>query len=225
MTDVAGGAQVTADECLGPTDVMDCEHPAIRRTVEELTAHAADEVEAARALFDFVRDDIRYDMGPILSERADWTASRTLERGYGFCQQKAVLLATLLRCRGIAAGVGMEVVQDAKIPPRLAAHIGSQELDPHGYTTVRLAGQWQRVDASLDSGLCDRKGYRRVEFVPGADCLLPATDRAGHPHFEHVRRHGEWPDMPEDVVTATLELDYLRNPEFRQLATRHGPSI
>ena len=63
-----------------------------------------------RLLFEYVRDEVAYEMAPRFDEgRDEWKASATLERGYGFCQQKAVALAALLRARGIPAGI---VVQD-----------------------------------------------------------------------------------------------------------------
>ena len=59
-----------------------------------------------RLLFDHVRDEVAYEMAPRFDEgRDEWKASATLERGYGFCQQKAVALAALLRARGIPAGI------------------------------------------------------------------------------------------------------------------------
>jgi len=45
-------------------------------------------------------------MAPRFDEgRDEWKASATLERGHGFCQQKAVALAALLRARGIPTEV------------------------------------------------------------------------------------------------------------------------
>jgi transglutaminase-like putative cysteine protease len=211
--------------CLAATSVIDSDTDIIRSLAETLAAGAADAPSTVQAIFDYVRDDIRYDMGPVLDKRNDWRASSTVERGYGFCQQKAVVLAALLRARGIPAGVGMETVLDHKIPPHLAEHIGGQELSPHGYTIVFVDGMWQRVDASLDATLCERKGYRVVDYTPSGDHLLPATDLADKPHFDHVRTIGEWPDVPDEIVAETLALSYLRDPAFRQLATRNGPQI
>lgn len=211
--------------CLDATSVIDSDTEVIRSLADTLAAGADDGPSTVKAIFDYVRDEIRYDMGPVLDERYDWRASTTVERGYGFCQQKAALVAALLRARGIPAGIGMETVLDHKIPPHLAEHIGGQELSPHGYTLAFVDGEWQRIDASLDAALCERKGYRVVEYTPEGDHLLPATDLAGKPHFDHVRAMGEWPDVPDEIVAETLALAYLRDPAFRQLATRNGPQI
>lgn len=210
---------------LGATDVIDSDSAVIRSLAHELACDAVDEPGSVKAIFDWVRDEIRYDMGPMLSDRRDWTASVTVRRGYGFCQQKAVLLAALLRARGTPAGIAVELLLDHKIPPHFAAHMGGQEIPLHGYTTVFVDGRWQRIDSTLDRMLCQRNGYRLVEYAAGADQLLPSTDLAGEPHFDHLGELGQWADVPDQVVSATLELPYLHDPSFLQMATRNGPQI
>lgn len=209
-------------DALGPTDVIDSDHPAVQRLARRLTDGASDEVAA---IFDWVRDAISYDMGPVLHDRGDWTASRTVDRGYGFCQQKAVLLAALLRARGIPAGVAVEELIDHKIPPRFAELMGGQQIPLHGYTVAFLDGAWRRLDATLDRALCERKGYRLVTYVPGGDGLLPETDLAGNPHIDHLGEVGQWADLPTEIVDRTLGLAYLHDPAFREMATRNGPQM
>lgn len=212
-------------EYLAATDVIDCGSPAVRELAKEITRDAGDEHARIKAMFDWVRDQIRYDMGPVLSSRRDWTASATIKRGYGFCQQKAVLLAALLRAGGFPAGFAVEALLDYKIPPHFAEYMGGQEIPVHGYTTVFVDGRWQRIDATLDRALCARKGYRLVEYSPNEDQLLPATDLAGQPHFVHLGEVGQWSDVPDEIVTATLALPYLSDPGYLRMATRHGPQI
>lgn len=212
-------------DCVDATSVIDSDSDCIRALADELAADAADDANAVRAMFDYVRDEIVYHMAPAVTERQDWRASDTVQRGYGFCHQKAVVLAALVRARGIPSALGMETLLDHKIPPHLVELIGSQELSPHGYTLVFVNGRWQRVDASLDSTLCAAKGYRVVEYAPGSDQLLPATDVSGKPHFDHVRPLGEWSDLPDEIVSDVLELGYLRDAGFVDMATRNGPSI
>lgn len=207
---------------VGPTEVIDSDHPAVRALATDIVRDADDEVAA---LFAWVRDRIRYDMGPVLHERSDWTASATVERGFGFCQQKAVLLAALLRARDVPAGIGIEKLLDHKIPPHFAEHMGGQEIPLHGYTVAFLDGAWRRIDATLDSTLCARKGYRVVDYLPGSDRLLPETDLEGNPHFVHLDELGRWPDVPDEIVERTLELSYLKDPTFLEMATRNGPQL
>jgi transglutaminase-like putative cysteine protease len=209
---------------LAATDVIDSDHPVVRETAERV-AGGSTGAEAAARLFDYVRDEIRYDMTPVLDQRKDWTASATIERGYGFCQQKAVVLAALLRAADVPSGVGFEDLLDHKIPPAYVELIGSQVLPFHGFTLVQVDGEWQRVDATLDRALCDRKNYRLVEFESGRDCLLPATDCEGQPHFEHLAELALSADVPDQVIDGVLALDYLRAESWRELGRRTGPAM
>ncbi|HEY8339732.1 MAG TPA: transglutaminase domain-containing protein [Egibacteraceae bacterium] len=208
---------------LAPSDVIDSDHPEVVATARRVVGDATAEADRAARLFTWVRDEIRYDMAPDLAARADWAASATLQRGYGFCQQKAVALAALLRAVGIPAGLAFQDLLDHKIPAHYVAFLGSQRMVVHGLTVARVDGVWQRLDAALDSGLCDRKGYRVVTYQPGRDCLLPATDRAGAPHFEVLEELGTHPDLPDEIVTRTLGLSYLHDPDYQRMARRHGP--
>lgn len=211
--------------CLGPTDVMDIDHPAIRATVERLTAGLEATGDRVRALFEFVRDRIVYNFGPTLNSRADWLASTTLARGDGFCQQKATLLATLLRAAGIPSQIAFQDIRDYKLlDTRFAPMVPDGIIRYHGLTAVYLDGRWLRIDATLDAGLSQRRGYRLVEFRPGADALLPATDLQGLPHFDILANIGPFPNLPEALTEAELRAaQYWR--EWQSLVRRTDASM
>jgi transglutaminase-like putative cysteine protease len=210
-------------DALGATDVIEPDHPLVAGTAARVAEGATTREEIARRLFEWVRDEVAYDMAPDLPGREAWRASATLERGFGFCQQKAVVLASLLRARGIPAGIAFQDVHDAKIPARYADHFGGRRLVLHGLTALNLDGVWLRVDATLPRVLCERKGYRLVDFASERDCLLPRTDIEGSPHFTLIGDFGIWPDLPHEGVEAVLGLDYLHDPDYRSFVRRHGP--
>ena len=147
------------EEARGATDVIEADAPAIRELADRI-AGSAEGAEAVRLLFDWVRDEIGYDMAPEIQGREDWCATATLERGRGFCQQKAVLLAALLRARDIPAGVVLQDLLDHKIPPPYVALIGSQRLELHGLTCAFLDGRWVRLDRDPPPPL------RRAQALP-----------------------------------------------------------
>jgi transglutaminase-like putative cysteine protease len=217
------GAPADPGAALGDTDVIEPGHPLVAATAERVAGSASDPAEITRRLFDWVRDELPYDMAPLLGSRADWRASATLERGHGFCQQKAIVLASLLRARGIPAALCFQDLHDHKIPERYAEFLGGRRLEVHGLTAVHADGHWWRIDATLPRSLCERKGYRLVEYEPRRDCLLPATDLQGEPHFTLIRDLGMSADLPEAISERTLELDYLQDPEYRAFVHRHGP--
>lgn len=210
-----------AEDAVGPTDVIEADAPAIQALADRIAGDAG-ETEAARLLFDWVRDEIRYDMAPDVEAREDWKATATLERGRGFCQQKAVLLASLLRSRDIPAGIVLQDLLDHKIPPHYVELIGSQRLELHGLTCAFLDGRWVRLDPTLPRSFVERKGYRLVEFDGTTDALLAETDTDGNPHFEVLEELGTWPDLPEEVVEEVLGLEWLHSDDYKRLVRRKG---
>ena len=63
-------------------------------------------------LFYAVRDGIRYDPYRMSTRQEDYTASRVLAAGEGFCVQKAVLLAALSRAVGVPCRLRFAVVRN-----------------------------------------------------------------------------------------------------------------
>lgn len=213
-----------AEDSVGSTDVIEADAPAIRALAEQVAGDAKG-AEAARLLFDWVRDEITYDMAPDVESREDWKATATLERGRGFCQQKAVLLASLLRARDIPAGVVLQDLLDHKIPAHYVEFIGSQRLELHGLTCAFLDGRWVRLDATLPRSFVERKRYRLVEFDGTEDAVLAETDADGNPHFEILKELGSWADLPDEIVEEVLGLEWLRSEGYRQLVRRKGAAM
>ena len=204
--------------------MIEADAPAIRALADRV-AGDAEGTEAARLLFDWVRDEITYDMAPDVEAREDWKATATLERGRGFCQQKAVLLASLLRSRGIPAGIVLQDLLDHKIPPHYVEFLGSQRLELHGLTCAFLDGRWVRLDATLPRSFVERKRYRLVEFDGTGDAVLAETDADGNPHFEILEELGTWPDLPEEIVEEVMGLDWLHSDEYKRLVRRKGAGM
>jgi len=204
--------------------VIEADAPAVRALADRV-AGDAEGTEAARLLFDWVRDEITYDMAPDLAAREDWKATATLERGRGFCQQKALLLASLLRSRGIPAGIVLQDLLDHKIPPHYVEFLGSQRLELHGLTCAFLDGHWVRLDATLPRSFVERRRYRLVEFDGTGDAVLAETDADGNPHFEILEELGTWPDLPDEIVEEVLGLDWLHSEEYKRLVRRKGAGM
>lgn len=211
--------------CLQPGDVIDSAHPAIQAHAAQLTAACATPLAKAQALFDWVRDEVPYNFTPWLRDRDDWRASVGLLRRDGFCQQKAVLLAALLRAVGIPAALGFQHVRDHMLlDARFEAHLPSGLILFHGCTMVHLDGSWRVADATLDRRLCERRGYRLVTLAPHADSELPATDLHGGPHFDFLMRSGPYANLPASVSDLFLDLVTTWS-DMQRLAERTGATM
>ncbi|MFF8374356.1 transglutaminase family protein [Streptomyces lydicus] len=89
---------------LAADDVIDHEHPVVRRIVARLSADAPDAYAYAETAFTFVRDAIPHsvDSG---DPRVTWRASDVLETRTGICYARSHALVALLRARGIPAAL------------------------------------------------------------------------------------------------------------------------
>ena len=161
-----------------------------------LTARHHSERAKARAIFDFVRDEIVYNFAPDVKSRRDFRASHTLEMGNGFCMQKAALFTALCRASGIPARIGFQDIADYKITGPFLELMQTNQLTHHGMSAVYIDGRWLRADCTLDRGLVHRKNYRLVVFDGLHDALLPKTDHAGKPHFTILKQSGFYNDTP-----------------------------
>src|ERR1051325_3003516 len=189
---------------LQPGYCIDSDSTEVAATAAKLTHRCRSARERASRLFDFVRDEIRYNFAPKVGHRRDFKASHTLALGNGFCMQKAALYAALCRASGIPARIGFQNIRDYKITGRFQELMGTNELWGHGMNAVYLDGHWFAVDCTLDGGLVERKNYRLVEFSGRSDALLPKTDRAGKPHFTILKQRGFYNDTPLFAIRTML---------------------
>jgi len=202
-----GGADPA--RCLAPTDLIASDAPEIVALATELTRDAHTPHDQARCLFVYVRDRDAYDFAPILRSRASWRAVDTIARGKGFCQMKAVLLASLLRAVGVPSAIGLQHLRDdVLVRPHFEAFLPGGVIPFHGLTWVYLDGAWMPCDATLDKALCERRGYRTVAFDPGVagSGLLPTTRLDGARHFDVMMSFGPWEDLPHEVTTLFVRL-------------------
>ena len=129
------------------TPIINWETPPIIAQTAAVTRGLPDEVEKARALFEWVRDTIphSWDIG---TDVVTCAASEVLQQRTGLCYAKSHLLAAMLRCAGIPAGFCYQVFR--RNPPYhgLALH------GLNGLYLSRLA-RWVRVDARGNTGTID----------------------------------------------------------------------
>ncbi|MBN2357877.1 MAG: transglutaminase family protein [Deltaproteobacteria bacterium] len=176
------------------TEFIDCDQPAIAELARSL--QQADARATAIALFNWVRDHIRYDPYTALDGRRQYRASAVLERGRGYCVQKAVLLAALARACGIPARLGFADVRNHKVPPSLRQVMGTDLFVFHGYVELLLDGRWVKATPAFDPHTTAKAGALLVELDGEHDATLHPVDPAGAPHIEYVRDRGSYADVP-----------------------------
>jgi transglutaminase-like putative cysteine protease len=185
------------DAYRAPSAYLDFDHALVRERAAALARDAPDEVALARAIFEWVRDEVAHstDIG---SRRVTVRASEVLEHREGICYAKSHLLAALLRGAGIPAGMCYQRLTRGSDASR--GHV------VHGLTTAYLTtlGRWVRLDARGNRAGVDarfslteerlawpiRPEHGEVDYLenlPGPHPLVIATLEAHHDYRELLR--------------------------------------
>lgn len=186
------------EKFLQPAEGIQSDHPRIKELALKITKDAGDQVEAARLLFYFVRDTVAYSVYVPFDHIEDYLALNTLERGRGYCVQKAALLCTLARSVGIPTRLGFADIRNDLLPEHLDEMIPEGILYYHCFVEWFLDGRWIKSTPSFDQALSLKKGWRLVEFDPAGDALLPSHDLKGRPHVSYLKYHGWRLGVPLD---------------------------
>ena len=194
-------------QCLRADEWIDHDHPDIIKKAKELTDDIEDDWEKVIAIFEFIRDKIVYNFAPVIENATDWKASSVLKQKNGMCHQKSNLQVALFRAVGIPAALTYQSVVDYPLlQSRYKEMIPDGVLVYHALGVVHIDGEWYRMDATLDSGLCDLRGYQLTHVNPNEETLLPETKKDGDAHFEIVEDHGYF-----DAYLQLFVESFLRN--------------
>ena len=194
------------DPTLSPTPIIDSDHPAVIDFAN--AAAGTDDREVAVALFYAVRDGFRYDPYRLDLSPAGMRASAVLEKGYGWCVTKATLLTAVCRARGIPARLGFADVRNHLSTQRMREVMGTDIFLWHGFTEIRLDGQWLKATPAFNIELCDKFDMLPLEFDGRADSIYHPFDKAGHRHMEYIADRGSYDDVPLEQMIAELSAAY-----------------
>lgn len=185
-----------SERWLQPTYFIDSDDRRIAAFAREAADGAATPREKAVRLYYAVRDGFRYDPYRIEMSEAHFRASACIERGYGFCITKAVLLAAALRAEGVPARLGFGDVKNHLATERLIKLNNGDVFYFHGYTDVLLDGRWVKTTPAFNIELCEKFGVHPLEFDGLEDSVFHPYDRTGRRHMEYVRDRGAYDDLP-----------------------------
>ena len=182
---------------LNCTYTIDCEEESVKEKAQILTTNKETTVDRAKALFYFVRDGIKYNPYVPLYTLEDNKASATLQRGEGYCVQKAILLAALARASGIPTKLGFADIRNYILPKKIAdAMRGENLFIYHGYVAFYLDRKWVKATPAFDLKMCKKNLIIPVDFDGGSDAQFHRNNREGKLHIEYVRDHGYFNDLP-----------------------------
>lgn len=151
-------AAQTPTDYLRANDWVESDHPDVVRFGSELRAANADDVDLARASFEWVRDEVAHSYD-VQDPRVTLSATDVLRERVGLCYAKSVLYAALLRSQGVPAALSYQ---------RLRSSNGGFVL--HGLVSVHLDGAWHRQDPRGNKPGVD------AQFSIGTESLVYRVD-------------------------------------------------
>ena len=128
------------NEYLKCDEVINFDYPAVSELADTLFKAADNEVDFIKRAYEYVRDNISHS-ADINQNEVTCTASEVLKAGHGICFAKSHLLAAILRCKGVPAGLCYQkLILDDETAPVLIYH-GLNGV------YIRSIGKWIRLDA------------------------------------------------------------------------------
>jgi len=199
-------------ETLRPTFFMDYENPSIQEKAKELTKGIPknEDINKAIKLFYFVRDQIKYSVQNARESynKKNWKSSLTLQRGFGFCIPKSILLASLARAVGIPSRLHYVDIINHMTSERLRKDMGSNLFIFHGFVELFLNGKWVEANCAFDKELCIRKNFPWVDFDGVKDGLFASINKDGKPFVEYIKDRGVYNDAPHQEIMQTWAEEY-----------------
>jgi len=196
---------------LRSTFFIDCDAPAVVEKSRELVAGIASERDRAIRVFNFVRDEIKYNVYSPRPSPEDFKASHILARKQGYCVQKAVLLVTLARAVRIPARLRFAEIRQHLIAPSLLEKRESNLFPYHGLADLNIDGRWVKATPTYDNEYCRKAGVKPVDFDGKNDALLPLRTIDGKLNVEYVEDRGFFEDLPLDEIRKhSVSWKYMR---------------
>ena len=141
---------------LEETTFCDFNHSAISSLAKKLADGETNTRKITQSVFKHVRDHIRFGFDIVQVK-----ASETLEKGYGDCWNKALLMVALLRRNRIPARLAYNPVKRDFMRPAMGDAVETlPETMNHCFAQVQLNDEWIAIDATLDDAT-----YQKL-FVP-----------------------------------------------------------
>ncbi len=193
---------------LKSTRFIDSDRSEIIDFARQYCANRETDVERAIALYEAVRDGIKYDAYRIDLRPEALRASSVLARGSGFCVSKAILLAAAARAVGIPSRLGFADVKNHMVTERLRRLMQTDLFVFHGYTQLLLDNKWVSATPAFNRSLCEHFDVAPLEFDGRSDSVFQQFDRKGNRYMEYVHDRGLHADVPRIEMLAAFREHY-----------------
>ena len=196
---------------LAATAFLDHDDEAVGRFTEAAIAGCGgDRRERAVALYYAVRDKLRYEVYGADITKEGLCASAVIEAGFGFCIHKSIVYAAALRRIGVPSRLVFTDVRNHLASPRLRELVGGDVFRFHCITSLEIEGRWLKATPVFNRILCQLYRMAPLEFDGRSDSLHHPFDERGARHMEFLHHHGEFDDLPFELVSEGLRRAHPR---------------
>ncbi len=192
---------------LKPTYFIDSDSADVIAFAKKNTEGANTEAEKAVKLYYAVRDNFLYDPYHVDLRAEGMKASTTLNRGSGYCGEKATLLAAAARAVGIPSRVAFANVKNHLSTQKLLDLLRSDIFVFHGFTELFLNGKWVKATPAFNKSLCEKFGVSPLEFDGVNDSIFHEYE-GGRKFMEYVHDFGSFADLPRELFIKSLQENY-----------------
>jgi len=198
---------------------IDSDHPEVQKFARKVVGEENDPIEQAKLLYLAVRDGFWYNPFKLHLTKEAVKASHLLTRNFGYCIEKACLLAAAARVVGIPSRLGFANVRNHIGTEKLEKILGTDVLVFHGFTELFLNNKWVKATPAFNKELCEKLGVEPLEFNGLEDSVFQAYSKTGNQFMEYLHDHGSFDDVPYDLFIAAFEKHYghlknLQIPDF-----------
>lgn len=193
---------------LKATEFLDYNDPLIQQFAGKYTSIHQTDTAKAIALFIAVRDSFYYNPYQLNLTRQGLKASDLAGRNYGYCVEKAVLLAAAVRYCGIPSRLFFGNVRNHIATEKLETILKTNVLVFHGSTELYLNERWVKVTPAFNKSLCEKLNVEPLEFDGTTDTLFQQYDKSGNVFMEYMDEYGSFDDMPFELYLSELKKHY-----------------
>lgn len=200
------------------TEKLDFSTPVFSQYLERFKS-ITEPKEKTIAIYNFVRDNWRYNPYHLNFNDYAYKASYIIQKKDGHCLDKAIILVSLLRASGIPARLHLAKVKNHIAVERLEEKFGISELTPHGMVNVLLNDKWLKLSPAFNKELCALCNVDVLEFNGEEDSIFQEYDKAGNTFMEYLEDYGHFEDVPVDFIRNNMKENY---PHLQNLVDDEG---
>jgi transglutaminase-like putative cysteine protease len=193
---------------LKPGIFVNSDHPAVIKFARENTRETDNQTAKAVALYYKIRDTFQYNPYKLDLSREGMKASHLLTRDYGYCIEKANLLAACARTLVIPSRLGFAKVKNHIGANKLKKILKTDILVFHGYTELYLNNKWVKATPAFNKNLCNRLNVTPLGFNGKEDSIFQEYDKKGGKFMDYLHDYGTFSDIPYGLFISELKKHY-----------------